>query len=75
MSDDHDYEEHILKQTHIVCPHCGHHTHVDLDCSAGDQDYIDECSNCYAPIHLNLHLNEISRKVELNISSDNEQFY
>ncbi|HDZ34472.1 MAG TPA: CPXCG motif-containing cysteine-rich protein, partial [Pseudoalteromonas sp.] len=23
----------------ITCPHCGHHIHLDLDASSGDQDY------------------------------------
>lgn len=69
------FEENMLKHADIRCPYCGHTTHLDLDCSNGDQDYIDECANCYAPIHLNLHLNLINRKVELSVSSDNEQFY
>ncbi|WP_410723347.1 CPXCG motif-containing cysteine-rich protein, partial [Burkholderia sp. SIMBA_042] len=30
----------------IACPHCGHHIHLDLDASMGDQDYYEECSAC-----------------------------
>jgi len=68
-------EENMLKNIDITCPHCGHRNHVALDCSNGDQDYIEDCANCCNPIHLNLHLNEINRKVELSISSDDEQIY
>lgn len=64
-----------LKHADIRCPHCGHPVHLDLDCSNGDQDYIEECANCYSPIHLNLHMNDLSRKVELSVSSDDEQVY
>ena len=69
------FNDKILKHTEIVCPHCGHHHHIELDCSNGDQDYIEDCSNCCNPIHLNMHLDEVNRKVELNVSSDNEQIY
>ena len=39
----------------IVCPHCGHHTSVDIDASQGDQDFYEECMACYNDIHLHLH--------------------
>jgi len=69
------FEENRLKHAEIQCPHCGHTAHIDLDCSNGDQDYIEECANCYSPIHLNLHINQVNRKIELSINSDNEQIY
>ena len=49
--------------------------HVVLDPSNGDQDYYEDCSNCCNNIHLNLHINELQRKLELNVSTDNEQVY
>ena len=59
----------------IVCPNCGHHMHVILDASNGDQDYYEDCTNCCHSIHLNLHINELHSKLELNVSTDNEQVY
>lgn len=59
----------------IECPHCGHKMHIDLDYSNGDQDYFEDCTNCCNPIHLNLHINDLRQKLELNISSDDEQIY
>lgn len=59
----------------IVCPNCGHHMHVILDASNGDQDYYEDCTNCCHSIHLNLHINEMHSKLELNVSTDNEQVY
>ena len=63
------------KQARITCPHCGHPMHVLLDYSNGDQDYYEDCSNCCSPIHLGLHIDELARKIDLNVSSDDEQIY
>ncbi|MDN4501421.1 CPXCG motif-containing cysteine-rich protein [Alteromonadaceae bacterium BrNp21-10] len=59
----------------ISCPHCGHSMHIDLDYSNGDQDYFEDCANCCNPIHLNMHINAVSQTLELNVSTDDEQYY
>ena len=64
-----------LKEQTIACPHCGHHIHLTLDASGGDQDYYEDCPACCHPIHLNLHINELRQKLELNIDSGDEQIF
>ena len=32
------------------CPWCGERLEMTIDCSAGDQDYIEDCQICCAPI-------------------------
>ena len=64
-----------LSQKRIRCPHCGHHLHVTLDASAGDQDYYDECPACCCDIHLNLHVDEYRQKILLAVDSDDEQVF
>lgn len=59
----------------ITCPHCGNHIHLDIDASMGDQDYIEECSACCNPIHLNMHIDHVNKKLELHIDSDDEQIF
>lgn len=59
----------------ISCPHCGHVMHITLDTSNGDQDYIEDCSNCCNPIHLSFHIDDIEQKVQLYVNSDDEQVY
>ena len=49
--------------------------HIDLDYSNGDQDYFEDCANCCNPIHLNMHINAVSQTLELNVSTDDEQYY
>ena len=64
----------LLHKT-VECPHCGHHLHLDLDRSNGDQEYYDECPACCQELHINMHVDEIKHKVELKVDADDEQFY
>lgn len=62
-------------QERILCPHCGHHLRVELDISEGDQNYYEECPACCKEIHLNMHIDEYRKKIELAIDSDDEQVF
>ena len=64
-----------LQSKTISCPHCGHHQHITIDASNGDQDYYEDCRICCNPIHYRLHLLNHLHKVELFIDSDDEQIY
>ena len=59
----------------ISCPHCGHHQHLNIDATAGDQDYYEDCRVCCNPIHMTMHIDESRLKVELYVDSDDEQIY
>ena len=45
-----------IKEQRIECPHCGHHIHLTLDPSEGDQDYYEECPACCMEMHLTLQV-------------------
>jgi hypothetical protein len=32
------------------CPWCGERLELSVDCSAGDQQYVEDCQICCAPI-------------------------
>ncbi len=59
----------------IVCPHCGYHTPVEVDSSAGDQEFYEDCAACCSPIHLRLHIDELHQQVQLFVDADDEQNY
>jgi len=46
----------ILDSAWINCPYCGEPLEVAVDCSAGDQDYIEDCQVCCRPIELQLRI-------------------
>lgn len=43
----------------VSCPYCGEDFETTVDCSAGDQSYIEDCYVCCQPI-------EFSTQVDLN---------
>ena len=48
-----------LLQTHdISCPYCGEVIQVIVDCSIGEQDYIEDCQVCCRPINIHVSLEE-----------------
>jgi hypothetical protein len=49
--------------------------HIELDYSDGDQDYYEDCANCCNPVHLNMHIDELVKKLDVTVSADDEQFY
>ncbi|WP_418139894.1 CPXCG motif-containing cysteine-rich protein [Oceanimonas smirnovii] len=62
-------------ERNIVCPHCGHHTRIEVDASAGDQDYYEDCQACCNPMYLRVVRNEISDEVEVSVDADDEQYF
>ncbi|EKE86886.1 CPXCG motif-containing cysteine-rich protein [Idiomarina xiamenensis] len=59
----------------VACPYCGHHIHLAIDASAGDQDYQDECAACGDSIHVFVQGNAHDDGVEVRIEGNDEQFY
>lgn len=45
-----------LEQMTIDCPYCGESMEIEVDCSAGDQEYIEDCQVCCCPIQLTVIL-------------------
>jgi Cysteine-rich CPXCG len=40
----------MLATRSVLCPYCGERFETALDCSAGDQEYIEDCQVCCRPI-------------------------
>jgi hypothetical protein len=47
-----------LESVHVGCPCCGELIELIVDCSAGDQEYIEDCEVCCNPMALFLTLDE-----------------
>ncbi|WP_462381575.1 CPXCG motif-containing cysteine-rich protein [Pseudomonas sp. Marseille-QA0892] len=45
----------MLETQEYECPYCGEPVEAVLDLSAGDQQYIEDCSVCCRPIVLDMH--------------------
>jgi hypothetical protein len=62
---------HPLEESTIMCPYCGESFTVVLDCSADEQDYIEDCEVCCKPIEMHLRITD-SSSYELSVNSENE---
>ncbi len=42
----------MLETSRIDCPYCGEGFDIEVDCSAGDQEYVEDCPVCCQPIEV-----------------------
>jgi hypothetical protein len=42
----------MLESTWIDCPYCGESFETSVDCSAGGQQYVEDCPVCCQPIDM-----------------------
>lgn len=45
-----------LEEQSVSCPYCGEMFSTQVDCSAGDQQYTEDCQVCCRPILFNLQI-------------------
>ncbi len=44
----------------LRCPCCGHLVELDVDPSAGNQTYVDDCPSCCRPIEVHLQAHDLA---------------
>ena len=47
-----------LENSSITCPYCGEVIELEIDCSAGDQSYIEDCRVCCRPIEIEIAIDD-----------------
>jgi transcription elongation factor Elf1 len=47
-----------LETTFIQCPYCWEQIEVVVDCSAGNQEYVEDCSVCCRPIVMTVAISQ-----------------
>lgn len=48
----------LQAETQIECPYCGEQIDLLVDCTAGLQDYIEDCQVCCRPINLHITVDD-----------------
>ncbi|MEH6579288.1 MAG: CPXCG motif-containing cysteine-rich protein [Amphritea sp.] len=59
-----------LEYLEIQCPYCGESFDVEIDCTAGSQNYIEDCQVCCRPITLLVDLDNDQPKVTAQQEND-----
>ena len=48
----------MIETTTITCPYCGEVFSTTVDCSAGDQSYVEDCHICCQPIDFTTRISD-----------------
>jgi hypothetical protein len=46
----------MLEASRIDCPYCGEGINIDVDCSAGSQQYVEDCPVCCQPMEITTYV-------------------
>lgn len=55
----------MIEEVFRDCPYCGERIGLDVDQSAGEQDYTEDCSVCCQPIRVGVRFDNSRLTVEL----------
>lgn len=61
----------LLEERDIGCPYCGETITVNVDCSVGSHDFIEDCAVCCRPIELHAEI-DAGQLLGLNARRDDE---
>lgn len=62
----------MIETRSISCPYCGEEFETTIDCSAGDQSYIEDCYVCCQPIEFSIQASVDGELLGLTVQSNNE---
>ncbi len=62
----------MIETRSISCPYCGEEFETTIDCSAGDQSYIEDCYVCCQPIEFAIQTDTDGSLKSIDIRSGNE---
>ena len=60
-----------LKSVKIACPYCGEKIKVEIDCSVGQQSYIEDCHVCCRPIDFTVVVDQ-NGKPHVEVSQEDD---
>lgn len=62
----------LIEDIELICPYCGEAMEVDVDCTAGDQVYYEDCQVCCAPVKFTVKVDDSGNLVDLWARRDDE---
>jgi hypothetical protein len=61
-----------LQELGVQCPYCGKGFATQIDITAGDQNYIEDCQVCCKPIMFNVHIDADGKISEAEIHREDD---
>lgn len=62
----------MIENRLVSCPYCGEEFETTIDCSAGDQSYIEDCYVCCQPIEFSIQVDADGTLTNIDVHSGNE---
>ncbi len=62
----------MLEATYIECPYCGERFETSVDCTAGDQSYVEDCQVCCRPIEVSVAIDAEGELAGMQVRRDDE---
>ena len=66
------YASELTEERLVGCPCCGEDFAAVIDCSAGDQDYVEDCPVCCRPILFRVRLSPDGSLSALALQREND---
>jgi len=61
-----------MEEYDIDCPYCGERINILIDCSISQQQYVEDCQVCCAPILIGVVIDESSQIESVSVRQENE---
>lgn len=62
----------MLEPAEITCPYCGEVFATTVDCSGGDQRYIEDCAVCCRPIEFSIATRADRELLSITVARDDD---
>lgn len=62
----------LIEDIELICPYCGETMEVDVDCTAGNQVYYEDCQVCCAPVKFIVTVDDSGNLSDLRARRDDE---
>ena len=62
----------MIEETRVACPYCGEVFATMVDCSTGNQRYIEDCPVCCQPIEFQVDVDADGELLGVNVQRDDD---
>jgi len=62
----------MLEPADITCPYCGETFDTTIDCSGGDQRYIEDCPVCCRPVEFCITTGDNRELLSVTVGRDDD---
>lgn len=61
----------MIQSATLTCPYCGEPILLSIDCSVGDQQYIEDCHVCCQPMLVSAKIDPEGRLLDVQLEQEN----